>query len=108
MTASVTVTPASGTAVKTVFRATCSEVPSNTATGYDNTHYPASPQVTYYFKASATGKTTLKGPVFSTNVGGTAEWDDFIIPDAGTYTVGVYATSDDSLVSGASATVVVS
>jgi hypothetical protein len=105
MTASVTATPTSGTAVLTVFRATCSGVPNNTATGYDTTAYPTEPQVTYYFKASASGQTTLKGPVFSTNGAGDAEWDGLIIPAAGSWTIGVYKTSDDSSVATTAVTV---
>jgi hypothetical protein len=105
--AAVAITPASGsiTAVKTVTRVTCSAVASNTATGYSTANYPASPQVTYYFKASKSGSNDLKGPVLSTSAAQIAEWDNLIFPSAGTWTVGIYKTSDDSSVATASVVV---
>jgi len=98
--ATVTITPASGsiTAVKTACYVTCATVPNNTVTGYNTANYPGEPQVTYYFKATATGQQTLKSRVFSTNPNGTADWPDVIFPAAGSWTLGVYKTSDDTSV----------
>lgn len=100
MSASVSVTPASGsiTHLSTVVRVTCDDVPNNTTTGYDPAIYPSSPEVDYYFKFSLTGQDDLVSPVFSTNVDGIAEWNGVIIPAAGTWTLGVYDASDDSTV----------
>ena len=100
MSASVSVTPASGsiTAVVTACVITCDDIPNNTVTGYDPAIYPSSPQVTYYFECSKTGVDSLRSPVFSTNVDGTAAWNGVIFPEAGTWTVGVYATADDSTI----------
>lgn len=107
MAAAVAISPVSGsiTHLSTVCRVTCSGVANNTTTGYDATKYPAEPQVTYYLKLAATGKQTLKSPVFSTNPDGTAEWDNVIIPDAATWTLTVNATADDSVIATASVVV---
>lgn len=105
--AAVAITPASGsiTAVKTVCRVTCSAVANNTVTGYSTSIYPTEPQVTYYFKASKTGADALKSPVLTTNAAQIAAWDTLIFPSAGSWTVGIYKTSDDSSVATTSVTV---
>ena len=105
--ATVTVTPASGsiTHAVTVCDVACTVVPNNTNTGYNANNYPASPQVTYYFKFSRSGVDALKSPVFSTNPDGKAEWHDVIVPSAGSWTLGVYKTSDDTSVVTAAVTV---
>lgn len=105
--ASVAVTPTSGniTAVVTAVRVTCADVPNNTDTGYDPDNYPASPQVTYYFEFSKAGEDSLRSPVFSTNPDGSAEWNDVLIPAAGTWSLDVRKTSDDSSVANASVVV---
>lgn len=96
MSAAVAATPTSGTHLSTVFRVTCSEVPSNTVTGYNADNHPASPAVNYYFKFSLAGQDDLISPVFSTNVGGTAEWNGVLLPAAGTWTLEALDASDDS------------
>lgn len=108
MSAAVAVSPASGsiTHLVTAVRVTCTGAPSNTATGYDPTLYPSEPAVNYYFKLAKSGQDSLKSPVFSTNPGGTAEWNDVIIPAAGTWTLTLSKVSDDT--AAATASVVVS
>lgn len=99
MSAAVAVTPASGsiTHLVTAVRVTCSDVPSNTSTGYDADNHPASPAINYYFKFSLTGQDDLVSPLFSTNSTGIAEWNDVILPAAGTWTLDVVDASDDSV-----------
>lgn len=105
--AAVAVTPASGsiTHLNTVVRVTCSAVSNNDATAYSTAIYPTEPQITYYFKFSLTGEDDLVSPVFSTNVDGIAAWDNVLLPAAGTWTLGVYKTADDSSVATASVVV---
>jgi hypothetical protein len=105
--AAVAISPASGsiTAIKTVCRVTCSAVANNTTTGYDPAIYPSEPQVTYYFKLASAGQPTLKSHVFSTNASQVAAWDDVVFPAAGTWTMTINKTSDDSVTATASVTV---
>lgn len=107
MSASVAISPASGsiTAVLTVCRVTCAGVSENTLTGYSASIYPSSPEVKCYFKLSATGEDDLVGPVFSTNADGVGAWDNVIIPAAGTWTLDLVNTADDSVLATASVTV---
>lgn len=107
MSAAVTITPASGsiTHLDTVCHIACSGVSNNDATSYSASVYPTEPQITYYFKLAATGEETLKSNVFSTNPDGTADWLGVIVPAAGTWTLTVNATSDDSVIATASVTV---
>ena len=107
MTAAVVVTPASGsiTHLTTACRVTCTGADNNTATGYSTANYPESPQVTYYFKWAKSGQDSLKSPVFSTNPGGTAEWNGVILPTAGTYTLTLNKAADDTVAATASVVV---
>lgn len=103
----VAVTPASGsiTHLDTVVRVTCSAAANNTATGYDAAVYPGKPQVGYYFKFAKTGQDSLKSPVFSTNADGVAEWDSVLIPAAGTWTLTLNKSADDTVAATASVVV---
>jgi hypothetical protein len=108
MVAAVTITPASGsiTAEKSACEIAATGMTANDTTAYDSTKYPSSPAVTYYFKAAATGQTTLKSPVFTPASGGTAIWPGSIIfPAAATWTLTVNKVSDDSAVATASVVV---
>lgn len=111
MSAAVAVTPASGsiTALTTAVRVTCTDVPANDDAAFvtptDGFDYPASPAYTYYFKFAKSGEDSLISPVFTTASDGTAEWNGVIIPEAGTWTLTINDTSDDSVV--ATANVVV-
>lgn len=111
MPAAVVVTPPSGsiTALTTAVRVTCTDVPSNDnaeftppATAFD---YPASPAITYYFKFSLSGQDDLVSQVFTPAGGGTAEWNGIILPVAGSWTLDICDTSDDSVTATASVVV---
>ncbi len=102
MAAAIAAVPTSGTHLSTVFQVNITGASSNTTTGYDPTAYPAEPAVTYYAKFARTGSQTLKSPVFSTNAEGKASWLNVILPDAGTWTLTLNATSDDSVIATAS------
>lgn len=104
--AAVAASPTSGVHLTTVFDVTCSGVIDNDPTAYDATKTPTEPMLTYYFKFALAGQDSLKSNVFSTNGADVAEWHDVLIPAAGSWTLTVNATADDSVK--ATATVVVS
>lgn len=105
--ATVTTTPASGsiTAKVTAVRVTCATVPSNDTSEYDIEDVPTEPELNYYFRFRLAGFDDLVSPVWSTNVGGTAEWNDVILPGAGSWALTVRDASDDSQVATATITV---
>lgn len=74
---------------------------SNTLTGYDPDDFPSSPQVTYYFSAELSGQDTATSQEFSPN-GGAGYWDGWVPPAAGTWTIHVRKTADDSSVANVS------
>lgn len=102
--ATVASTPASGSIESLVTACTLSVAgaSSNTLTGYDSTHYPASPQVTYYLSAEASGEDDLRSPVFAVSSAGTHAWYDVIFPAAGTWTLHLRKVADDSSVANTS------
>ena len=106
MAAAIAADPTSGTHLSTVFNANVTGAPANTATGYDTAKYPTEPAVVYYATFTASGEDTLTSPLFSTNAGGSAAWLGVIIPSAGTWTLTLLDSADDSTVD--TATVVVS
>jgi hypothetical protein len=97
--AAVHITPASGSITHLVdaCEITCTDVASNTLTGYDDTKYPASPAVVAFFKLSADGEDDLISPLLSTNADGTGAWPGSVIfPAAGTWTLDLIDSSDGS------------
>lgn len=109
MTAAVAITPTSGhiTHGTTACEIVCTDVDSNTSTGYDDDKYPASPAIVAQFKLSKTGQDDLLSPEFTTNAAGDGSWPGSVIfPAAGTWTLDLVDTSDDSVI--ATASVVVS
>jgi hypothetical protein len=90
---------------ETVLFISTTDLPKNTSTGYDNTKYPASPAVNYYFLAELAGQDDLRSQVASPN-DGHIEWPDLILPAAGAWAVGVFDVSDDSQVATTTVTVV--
>lgn len=81
------------------------DLPANTATGYDETKYPASPEVLYYFSAELAGQDDLRSQVFAPD-DGHGEWQGLIFPATGTWAVHARKVSDDSSVASTNVTVV--
>ena len=92
------------THAKTAVHVSSTGLPKNTSTGYDSTHYPASPQVTYYFQAELAGQDHLRSQVFAPD-NGHGEWQGVIFPAAGSWSVIVYRVSDNTSIASTSQTV---
>jgi len=106
MAAAVHVTPASGsiTHVVTAVRVTVTGASSNDATAYDSTIYPTEPAIEYTLQFVLSGQDTLKSPVFTPASDGTAEWNNVILPAAGSWTLNLVDAVPSTI---ATATVVV-
>lgn len=107
MTASVDIDPTSGniTHLLTAAKITCSDEPSNDSASFDASEYPTEPAIVYKFVASLAGQDDLVSNTFSTNPSGTAEWPSVLFPAAGTWSVALKDTSDDSTVTSISVVV---
>ena len=107
MAAAVVISPVSGsiTHLTTACEVTCTGTDSNDSAAYDSTKYPSEPAIGYYFQAARTGSVTLKSNIFTTNSLKIAEWHDLIFPDAGTWTLTLRKSADDSIAATASVVV---
>ena len=72
---------------------------------YDPLLYPTSPEIRYYLTFEKAGADTGKSQVFSPAADGTFEFNSYIFPEAGTWTVHLRKVSDDSSVANLSVTV---
>lgn len=97
------IVPASGaiTATKTVCRVSCADAPKSTFTGYDGTvgyagqptQYPSAPAETYYFEFVLGGTQRGKSYVFTPN-GGAHVFNNYIFPEAGSWTLNLIRIRD--------------
>lgn len=88
-------TPPDVVAGQTVLFISTTDLPANTLTGYDADNYPASPAVYYYVQAELAGQDDLRSQVAGPD-DGHIEWNDLILPAAGTWDIKVYDVADDS------------
>ena len=112
--AALAITPASGsiTAKKTVCRVDLTGADANTLTGYDGTvgyagqptQYPASPELRYYITFELGGSELGRSYVFGPD-GGAHTFNNYIFPEAGSWTVRLNNAADDSSVTTLAVTV---
>jgi hypothetical protein len=97
MAASVAITPASGSITATVSacRIDIDGAEQNDLTAYDAGAYPTAPERRYYITAEESTIEYGRSHVFSPN-GGKHEWNGYIFPHAGSWTVHLRNVSDDS------------
>lgn len=108
MSVAVAVTPASGsiTHLTTAIHVAVTGASANNASAYDSTIYPTEPAYVYKLQFVLSGHDSLTSPLFSPGEDGTAQWDGIILPAAGTWTLNLVDTSDDSTTATASVVVV--
>ena len=90
----LTCTPSSPTAVADFCRLDVTDAPDNTIVGYDPAVYPSSPIVEYYMNFVEGGVEYGRSPVFSTSYEGEWQFNNYLFPHAGTWTVGLYTVAD--------------
>lgn len=93
------ITPASGsiTAKATVCRINVTAAPVNTVTGFDANKYPQEPAIVYYILVdSPSGTDDGKSYTFTPASDGTHEFNNYTFPAAGTYTLRLRDSADDS------------
>jgi hypothetical protein len=96
MAASITVTPASGsiTAKSTVCRFDIENTETNDTGSFDGNAYPTSPEFRYVLRMTVGGNVVGQSQVFGTTPDGDFQFNDYIFPETGTYTVQLYDVTD--------------
>ena len=106
--ATITVTPASGSIVhgKTVCKFAIASTEPNDVSEYSAALYPTEPEQVYYMTFVVSAVEVGRTQHFGTTPAGAFEFDNYIFPSAGTYTVQLYSVKDGA--AGTPATIVVS
>lgn len=106
MAAALAITPASGsiTAKVSACRVDVSGADGNDLTAYDANAYPTAPEIRYYITAEESSTEYGRSHVFAPN-GGAHQWDNYIFPHAGSWTMHLRKVSDDSSVANLAVTV---
>jgi hypothetical protein len=96
MAATITVTPASGsiTAKKTVCTFAISGADKNDTGNFSTTIYPTSPEFRYVMTMVVGGAEVGRTQVFGVTPDGAFQFNSYIFPVAGTYTVQLYDVTD--------------
>ena len=105
--ASITITPTSGNVVSTqsACRVEVADADQNTTTGYTTAVYPTSPEMRYYLTFELGGETLGRSYVFGVNEDGDHTFNNYIFPEAGSWTIRLSNASNDASVATASVTV---
>ena len=92
MAVTITVIPASGsiTATKDVCTFAISGAPENDSGSFDANKYPTQPEYRYVMTMVEGGTERGRSQVFGVTPDGAFEFNDYIFPTAGTYTVQLY------------------
>jgi hypothetical protein len=103
----VTPTPESGsiTAKQTVVRFDLAGLSLNDDTTFDAEHFPSMDEVRYYATYELDGTEMGRSHVFACNADGEYTLNNYIFPEAGSWTVEVRKVSDDSSVKSQAVTV---
>lgn len=98
MTAAIDITPASGniTAKSTVCRIDVSGQPAQDESAFDATKYPTEPEILYYLAFELGGEEYGRSPVFGVTPVGAHQFNNYIFPEAGSWTVNLRHVDDDS------------
>ena len=107
MSATVAIVPTSGniTNTLTTCRVTVAGASSNDDTNFDNTKYPASPQFKYYLLFDNPSGDDGKSYIFDVSNGGEHTFNNYVFPNAGSWTIRLRNAANDSDVATASVTV---
>lgn len=115
MSVAITCTPAAPVATNDFCSIAVSGVDQNTTTGYDGTvpsaspgsptQYPASPEVRYYLTFELASVERGRSYVFAPSADGDHVFDNYVFPEAGSWTIRLSNAGDDSSVATQAVTV---
>jgi hypothetical protein len=101
----IAIVPAAPIAVTSACRVNVTEAPVSDTTAYNPAIYPTSPEIRYYLSFECTGQDTGKSQVFSPAHDGSFEFNSYIFPAAGSWTVHLRKAADDSSIANLAVTV---
>jgi hypothetical protein len=101
----IAIEPAAPIHVTSACRVNVTDAPVNTTVGYDPTKYPTEPAVLYYLAFECAGQDTGKSQAFQPAADGGFEFNSYIFPAAGSWTVHLRKVEDDSSVANLAVTV---
>lgn len=106
MVAALAITPASGSieAVRDACRVDVSGAETNDVSAFDAEAYPTAPEMRYYLTFEKGGNELGRSYVFGVN-GGAHQFNNYIFPEAGSWTVRLNDAADDSSVATLAVTV---
>lgn len=105
MAVTISATPSSPRATIDFCRINVEGADQNDISGYDTDEYPTSPELRYYLTFEEGGDEWGRSYVFGVNEDGDHEFNNYIFPHAGSWTVRLSDASDDSSVQTQSVTV---
>lgn len=107
MPAAVAITPTSGniTATKDFCKVNITGASVNDSSGFDPTKYPTEPAFTYYITFELASAVVGKSYVFTPDSTGAHEFDNYVFPQSGSWTVRLSNASSGASVATASVTV---
>lgn len=98
MPVAIACTPASPVATKSFCRIDVTGGSANTATGYSTSVYPTSPEVRYYLTFELGGNILGRSYNFAVGSDGKHSFNNYVFPEAGSWTVRLKNASNDSSV----------
>lgn len=100
MSVAIACVPASPVAASSACKITVTGADQNTNTGYlgDGTQYPASPEMRYYLAFEKASVEYGRSYVFGVSDDGTHEFNNYVFPSDGSWTIALYNAADDSSV----------
>lgn len=97
MALALTCTPTSPVAKSSFCRIDVDDALANDASAYTTTVYPTEPEIRYYLKFSVGGVEKGRSYVFAPNpYDGTHQFNNYIFPSSGSWTVALCKVSDNS------------
>lgn len=98
MAVTVTVTPAAPLAVESVCKFDIAGLSLNDATTFNATKSPSMDEIRYYITFEKGGAELGRSPVFACNHDGEWQFNNYVFPSAGSWSVKVKKASDNSTV----------
>lgn len=103
--ATITCTPTSPTAVKDFCRINVDAADQNDDTAYDSSAYPASPELRYYLTFTVGGVELGRSYIFGVDENGDHIFNNYIFPEAGSWTITLANAATDATVATQAVTV---
>ena len=92
----IAIVPAAPIHVTSACRVNVTSAPVSDTAAYDPLKYPTSPEIRYYLSFECAGQDTGKSQVFSPAADGSFEFNSYIFPASGSWTIHLRKVSDDS------------